>query len=545
MSPPEGVDPVEKALREAQVATVTSGPGRAVGLLRAALAGAPGDPRLLLALTDALAADGSLEEAQATAREAVAVLPESAEPLLALARVQLKMPGDGIRRAAETARAALRLDPDSTRAHLIVGLAAGYDATATRADRDRARPSVEEALRLAPDLPLAHVVAGVLDRVDDPANAETHLRRALALDPHEPDALVLLAGLSTTEAGTSAGLLRSAAALSPLDDATRLRLEAAVRRAVHRPAVVAPTVSTVALLGAVWLPVSPGILGLLAPLVFLVWGALRVLRAVLAEVPRSFVRRVLWSDRGGRLQTVADVVAPPAAAAGILALGTGDGEGLPGVALVLLASVASAVGGAVVTARLVTAERSSVEGADDTDQRPGAADVAVVAVRAGLVLVVGVLWAAGLVANPLVAAAACLSLAAPLAGALLVAVRHDAGPVGLRRLSAGAVVLALLLGLGGPVAEVVSGGAAERPGGLTWVGAPGGPEARDALRRQQQERREEREERERQEQDAGPGRMPDFGSEPPRAPTAVPTIEVPDFTFDLPGDGDGEATVGP
>jgi hypothetical protein len=164
-----------------------------------------------------------------------------------------------------------------------------------------------------------------------------------------------------------------------------------------------------------------------------------------------------------------------------------------------------------------------------------------VAVRAGLVLVVGVLWAAGLVANPLVAAAVCLSLAAPLAGALLVAVRHDAGPVGLRRLSAGAVVLALLLGLGGPVVEVVSGGAAERPGGLTWVGAPGGPEARDALRRE----RQEQEERERLEEQRGPGRLPDFGSEPPRAPTAVPTVEVPDFTFDLPGSGDGEATVGP
>ncbi len=542
MSGPEGVDPVEKAVREAQVATVTSGPGRAVGLLRAALAGAPGDPRLLLALTDALAADGSLEEAQATAREAVAVLPESEEPLVALARVQLKMPGGGIRRAAETARVALRLAPDSTRAHLIVAMAAGYDASATRADRERARPSAEEALRLAPDLPLAHVVAGVLDRLDDPANAETHLRRALALDPHEPEALTLLAGLSTTEEGAAAGLLRSAAALSPLDDLRRLRLEATVLRVAHRPAVVAPMVSTVALLGAVWLPVSPGILGLLAPLVFLVWGALRTLRKVLAEVPRSMVRRVLWSDRGARLQTITDVVAPLAAAAGILALGTGDGEGLPGVALVLLASVASAVGGTVLNERVATAEGAIVGDDEDAPARLRAAEVAAVAVRAGLVVVVGVLWAAGLVTNPFIASAVCLSLAAPLAGAVLIAVRHGGSSAWLRLLSAGTVMLALLLGLGGPVAEVVSGDAAERPGGFTWVGVPGGPEERDALRRQQQERREERE---RQEQEGGPGRLPDFGSEPPRAPTAVPTVEVPDFTFDWPTTGEGEAPVGP
>jgi cytochrome c-type biogenesis protein CcmH/NrfG len=545
VSDPGSTDAVERALREAEVARVTGGPARAAGLLRAALAGAPGDPRLLLALTDALAADGALDEAEATAREAAAVLPESAEPLLALAHVLLKRPGDGPRRAGETAREALRLAPDETRAHLTVALAAGFDPSATRADRDRARPSAEEALRLAPDLPGAHVVAGLLDRVDDPARAEIHLRRALALDPHQQEALTLLAGLSVTEEGAAAGLLRTAAAQRPLDDDTRLRLEATVRGAVHRAAVIAPLVSTVALLGAVWLPVSPGIVGMLAPMAFLVWGALRTVRTVLAAVPRSFVRRVLWSDRAGRLQTVADVVAPLAAAAGVLALGTGDGEGLPGVALVLLASVASAVGGTVLNDRMAAARRSVVAGAEDIDESPGAAEVAAVAVRSGLVVVVGVLWAAGLVANPLVAAAVCLALAAPLAGAALVAARRGGGPAWLRRLAAGTVVLALLLGLGGTVAEVVSGGAAARPGGLTWVGVPGGPEERDALQRQEDRRQEEREERERQEREQGPGRLPDFGSEPPRAPTAVPTIDVPDFTVDLPGAGDGEATVGP
>jgi tetratricopeptide (TPR) repeat protein len=118
---------------------------------------------------------------------------------------------------------AVALDPDSPRAHLILGeslrdsgnltgaipeyraairlapkMEAAYLGLATtywkRGDFDEALPQLDRALQLSPSDPEANAIyADILEHRDDGPNAEKHAAAAIAANPHVPVAHVVLA----------------------------------------------------------------------------------------------------------------------------------------------------------------------------------------------------------------------------------------------------------------------------------------------------------------------------------------------------------------
>jgi len=115
--------------------------------LKAAVKGVrayPGDPDLRIRLGDALLDQGALREAAAAYRETVALAPEWAEALVALADVQVEL--NDLAAAEDTARAAVALDPDDPAAHHV--LAVVFELT------NRPKPAARayaHAARLDPD----------------------------------------------------------------------------------------------------------------------------------------------------------------------------------------------------------------------------------------------------------------------------------------------------------------------------------------------------------------------------------------------------------
>lgn len=104
----------------------------------------PDDPDLRIRLGDALLDNGAVREAAAAYRETVALAPEWAEALVALADVQVEL--NELVAAEDTARKALALAPDEPAAHHV--LAVIFELT------NRSKPAARayaHAARLDPD----------------------------------------------------------------------------------------------------------------------------------------------------------------------------------------------------------------------------------------------------------------------------------------------------------------------------------------------------------------------------------------------------------
>lgn len=137
--------------------------------------------------------------------------------------VCLRQYGEGVNEAALALfERATALDPDFALAHAYTSLALVIlgDYVDLSADISaRAKESIERAIRLAPDEGRCHWIASIVSFFQhDFASAEIHGRRALTLNPHDPDFMAmfgrLLAGRGRAEEGVA--LLDRAFALNPL-----------------------------------------------------------------------------------------------------------------------------------------------------------------------------------------------------------------------------------------------------------------------------------------------------------------------------------------
>jgi tetratricopeptide (TPR) repeat protein len=143
-------------------------------------------PRLLWLHALALAATGSLDEAQAALTEAAPAAADSTSPLPLVAEAMLRLRQGDPDTATALLRAALERAPEHAYAHNLLGI-----AEADRGDLAASRASFAEAARFSPEAMIYWRNLGVsefaLDRMDAALDA---LDRALAIEPDDCPALI-------------------------------------------------------------------------------------------------------------------------------------------------------------------------------------------------------------------------------------------------------------------------------------------------------------------------------------------------------------------
>ncbi|GAB3339883.1 putative 2OG-Fe(II) oxygenase [Marilutibacter aestuarii] len=159
-------------------------PARARPLLADAAAGLPGDPRAQFRLATAAYAQGDFEVAARGFEAATRLQPDWVMAWNNLAAAHGRR-GD-YPAAIAAARNVQALAPVEATGHFALAA-----LLSNRFDRDalgEGLRAVEEALRLDPGMADAHRIAALLLRkLDAPARAEAHARRALALAPDDAD----------------------------------------------------------------------------------------------------------------------------------------------------------------------------------------------------------------------------------------------------------------------------------------------------------------------------------------------------------------------
>lgn len=140
-------------------------------LRRAAIKSDPTQPRLHVALVDTLLRQGSLQQAQAAAREAVTALPDSGEVMDALGRTQLAS-GD-LQAAVTTYKKLTVMQPRQVR--FLSGLA---EAHAANKEVALAKAAIQRALAIAPGDPSAVQWQAVLATIEGKAEEALAIARA-------------------------------------------------------------------------------------------------------------------------------------------------------------------------------------------------------------------------------------------------------------------------------------------------------------------------------------------------------------------------------
>jgi tetratricopeptide (TPR) repeat protein len=302
---------------------------------------APDDPGMLRTLSVVLRLSGRSAAAEGVARRAL-VLDDSAASLIELARVLFVL-----RRWDEVARAADRVladdptGPAAIDAHVVAAEASVLGAEEPGGGLEQAREHVRRAVELDPLSFAALHSSGWIEMEADPAAAERWLRRALAVRPDDPTAVLFLASLRTTSPARRVSLARSVLAADPGHPKATKVLTSVVHDGVHRLGLLAVVASVSATAVGVVLPMSlVAVLGLVA----LAAAVLRL--ALLAReagkgVPSSFTRRVVLAPGLQRRITLLNLAAPVVAALGLVLVVAAEGVLSPGVFVLAVAVLLS------------------------------------------------------------------------------------------------------------------------------------------------------------------------------------------------------------
>jgi GT2 family glycosyltransferase/tetratricopeptide (TPR) repeat protein len=211
---------IAPALRLADLARGFDAP-RAAATLRVALAFAPDDPAILLALARLCCDRRELPEATVLARRALAADPRSAEVLTAVGWLFAR--AGGVDEAEKMLRDAIDLAPSHAPAHLYLGL-----TLHRRGQVELAEMAFYAALALDPALDDARVALGwLLDDLGRIDEALQHSERAV-VRAMSPNSLLLHGSLlaRANKPDAAIALLEHAVSLAPADGTIRCRLAA-------------------------------------------------------------------------------------------------------------------------------------------------------------------------------------------------------------------------------------------------------------------------------------------------------------------------------
>lgn len=331
---------VTAALHRAGVLLAAGRPEEAERGLRSAQGEAPRDARLLIALSQAVLEQGRAADAAGLARAAVAARPAAVtwQNLAAVLLAGDRDP-DG---ALEAARQAIRLEPRRPEpyglAALSLSVLPGYQGDRLEAARGLARTALELAPRSVPVL----AAAGEVERFHDPFAARARYQEALAVEPLDRALLERSAQLSDGTDAERAALGRAAVRLDPVNARAWGELAGTVSSGLRRFGVLGQACALVTALAAVWLPGwVAAVVGALAQLQVLV-GAGFTMATVTGELPREFVRDVLWGTRRARVAGLSHLATPVLAMVGAAVLLVRGGEARSGGAVLGLAVLALA-----------------------------------------------------------------------------------------------------------------------------------------------------------------------------------------------------------
>ncbi|MFD4430423.1 tetratricopeptide repeat protein [Nocardia sp. NPDC058497] len=274
---------------------------------------------------------GKVEEARRILGTALAMAPDDPEVLVALGNIALDLddPAEALRWAGQ----AIHADPDSPDAHLVVGMAAvqlgdvdqamRHLETAVRLsphdaptlllmawllaygpepDETRARAALAEAVALMPDDADVHCSAAeIYQHLTDLDAVRRHVTAGLALDPTHTDLLHRQARLEFggVDGGRAAAvsILRGLLARTPTDTKARRLLAEVHWRALMRLAAWVWAFAACLAFAAMWIPA--GGLRVLSPVLFvalpLAWyGVFRKLRK---QLPVGYLRARVMRPR--------------------------------------------------------------------------------------------------------------------------------------------------------------------------------------------------------------------------------------------------------
>ncbi|MET9214004.1 MULTISPECIES: tetratricopeptide repeat protein [unclassified Nocardia] len=285
--------PVQAAIERARVARELGRIEEARRILGTALATAPDDPEVLVALGNIALDRDEPAEASRWAGQAIVADPDhpDAHLVVGMAAVHLDDPRSALRHL-ETA---VRLSPHSAPTLLMLAWLLAYGP---EPDPARARAVLAEAVELAPDDADVHCAAAeIYQRLTDQDAVRRHVAAGLAVDPTHTDLLNLQARLEFQGVDGRAGavaILRGLLARTPTDPTARRLLAEVHWRALMRLATWVWVFAAGLAFATMWVPASG--LRVLSPVLFaalpLAWfGVFRKLRR---QLPAGYLRaRVL------------------------------------------------------------------------------------------------------------------------------------------------------------------------------------------------------------------------------------------------------------